>query len=147
MPSFDGPILTLGGLFVAGNRMPEFTGGESGMNILAAGFAGSSADFLVDEARSTLGIDTSTVSDELAQALIGAGISRYGDPIPRNNAMARGIHYDVAMQAIDEAGFSLDQLVGGSLFNGGSSGGSATAPVQPEQSVHQNMGGGNARVY
>lgn len=149
MPSFDTPIITLGGLFLAGNRAPEYTGGETGMNLVAGGFASASADWAVNQTRSTLNIEESTVSDELAQAILGAGMSRFGEPIPRNNAMSRAILYDVAQQGVAEAGFAMGDLMGdGGFFNGGNgdngSNGSSTQPVRRSPSRNT---GTQSRVY
>lgn len=107
-------MLTLGALFLAGqdSRGRKFTGGESGKGILAGGFAAGSAQYVVDEVRSRSGFDSDALTDELAQALLGAGISRYGGMIPQNKAMARGIHYSVAEQAFTEGGYTLGELVG-----------------------------------
>lgn len=125
--ALDSPIVTLGALAVAGNssRGRQFTGGESGKGLLAGGFAASSSEYVADQARSMAGIDTTSVSDELMQALLGAGVSRFGDPIPMNNAMARGIHYNVATQAFQDAGLSLGNLVGDVTDGGGSNGGTS----------------------
>lgn len=127
MPSLDSPLLTLGALFIAGqdSRGRQFTGGESGKGILAGGFAAGSAQYVVDTARDQAGLDSDSLSDELARALVGAGISRFGGPIPQNNAMARGIMYDVAKSGFTDAGFTVGDLVG-DTFNGGN--GSVAVP-------------------
>ena len=119
MVSLESPLLTLGALYLAGqdDRGRRFTGGESGKGLLAGGFAAGSSQFVVDEVRSMAGLDSSALSDELAQALLGAGIARFGGPIPQSNAMARGIHYNVAEQAFTQAGVTL-----GDFLNGGSGG-------------------------
>ena len=128
MVNLDSPMLALGALFLAGqdDRGRQFTGGESGKGILAGGFASSSAQFAVDELRNLAGLDSSAVSDELAQALVGAGISRFGDPIPQNNAMARGIMYSVADQSFTQAGWTLGEFAG-DITNGGGGGSGAPA--------------------
>lgn len=127
MPSLDSPLITLGALFLAGqdSRGRPFMGGESGKGYLAGGFAGASADWASDQVRSAAGVDQTQVSDELLQALIGAGVSRFGDPIPQNNAMARGILYNVSASAFGRAGLAAGDLVG-DLTGGGTQG----APTQ-----------------
>lgn len=132
MVDLESPVLTLGALFLAGNsaQVREFTGGESGVGLLAGGLAMASSDAAVTEFRNRLGIQPTSLSDELAQALIGAGVSWTGrrfDGVPTRftNPMARGIMYDVASQGFEEAGFTLGEF----LSNGG--GGT--------QAVHRNQ--------
>ena len=132
MVSLDSPMLTLGAMFIAGQdeRGRPFTGGESGKGLLAGGFGGASAEYAADQVRSLTGLDTSTASDELMQVLVGAAVSKYGDPIPQNNAIARGIHYNAATQAFQDAGLGLGNLAG-DITGGG--GGGDTA----QQSMHE----------
>lgn len=105
-------ILPLGALFLAGNSQEgrQFTGGEGGKQYLAGGFANASADWAVDEIRNAAGLDSSQVPDALAQAVLGMGLSKWGDPIPQNNAMARGIHYGVATESFENMGLTLGNL-------------------------------------
>lgn len=133
MVNLDSPILTLGALFMAGNSSEgrNFTGGETGKGLIAGGFASSSAQTVVDGARKMAGLEESAVSDELAQALLGAGLSRFGGPIPQNNAMARGIHYNVAHEAFTKAGWTL-----GEMMNGGG-GGTQPSPSQASRSAQK----------
>lgn len=153
MPSLDSPALTLGALYLVGQeeRGREFTGGESGRGLLAAGFAGSSSEYAANQIRNAVGVDSTSVSDELMQALVGAGISRFGDPIPMNNAMARGIHTNVAIQAFQDAGLSLGNIAGGDLL-GGDGGGSQSVRQVNTDSFHGNgapagNGGGDVEVF
>lgn len=113
MVSLDSPLITLGALFIAGqdSRGRQFTGSESGKGLIAGGFAAGSAQYVVDKAREQTGFDSSAVSDELAQALVGAAVSRYGGMIPQNKAMGRGIMYSVSEQAFTKGGYTLGGLV------------------------------------
>lgn len=135
MPSFDSPLLTLGALFVAGqdSRGRQFTGGESGKGLLAGGFAAGSAQFVVDEARSAAGLEEDAISDELAQALLGAGVARFGGPVPQNNAMARGIMYSVAEQGFTKGGFTLGEMIGD--IGGGNGNASVARPSGGNKAV------------
>lgn len=148
MPSLDSPLITLGALFLAGqdSRGRQFTGGESGKGVVAGGFAAGSSQFVVDEVRNRAGLDSTAVSDELAQALLGAGLSRYGGMVPQNKAMARGIMYSAAEQSFTRAGYTLGDLVGGSIggngsasINAGGSGGSPAPASQPRTSGSESM--------
>lgn len=147
MVSLESPLLTLGALYLAGQdeRGRQFTGGESGRGLLAGGFAASSSNYLVDQARSLTGLQSDALTDELAQALIGAGISRFGDPIPMNNAMARGIHYNVADDAFTKAGITLGDIAG-DVTNGGS--GAPSGGGGGSGATHNDMmnGGGSSVV-
>lgn len=152
MVNLDSPLLTLGALFVAGqdSRGRKFTGGESGKGLIAGGFGGASADWAGSQLQNLTG-GNSALTDELAQALAGAAISRFGDPIPQNNAIARGIHYNVAAQAATQAG-----LEAGSLFGGFMDGGTQSAPspptnqTAPPEQIHVNRSSNGAtggKVY
>lgn len=156
MVNFDSPILALGALFLAGQdqRGRRFTGGETGKGYLAGGFAGSSAEFAVNKLRNTAGVSESALSDELAQALLGAGVSRFGGMIPQNKAMARGIHYNVATQSFQDAGLSLGSLMNGDSTTTSSTSGSTTQArnVSRSRSVSsthntRNTGGSSGKVY
>lgn len=150
MVNLESPVLTLGALFLAGNsdKGRQFTGGERGTGLLAGGFASASANTAVDEIRNAAGIDASSLSDELAQALLGAGVSWAGrsfDGIPTRitNPMARGIHYNVAHQAFEEAGFTLGEF----MSNGGTSSVSRSVSQSP-QAVHNSRSNGSGmKVY
>lgn len=124
--SLDSPLVTLGALFVVGqnDRGRQFTGGETGKGLIAGGFGGASAEYLGDQISDLAGGDL-PLNDALGQAVAGAAISRFGDPIPQNNAIARGIHYNVATQMVQETGLGLGDLVG-DVTNGGSNGGSTS---------------------
>ena len=113
-----GPVLPLGALFLAGSsqRGRQFTGGEGGKQFVAGGFAAGSAEFVANEALSMAGIDN--VPDELAQAGLAAVLSKYGNAIPQNKAMARGIHYNVATQALQDLGVTAGDLMDGGLSTG-----------------------------
>jgi len=104
------PLIVLGGLWWAGNNKRKFTGGMDGVDILAGGFGASSAQWAGEQVMNLTGGDTLTPL--LSQALAGAAVSEFGDPIPENEAMARGIHLNVAQQAFSDAGFSAGQLIG-----------------------------------
>lgn len=158
MPNLDSPVLTLGALFVAGNSSQgrNLTGGESGVGLLSGGFAAASSDAAVNEIRSSLGIDASSLSDELAQALLGAGVSWAGrtfDGVPTRitNPMARGIHYDVASQAFEEAGFTLGEFLNNGTSNGGTSSisrsGATRASTGSAQAVHNVNRDNGMKVY
>lgn len=143
MPSLDSPLLTLGALFLVGqdSRGRQFTGGESGKGLLAAGFAGGSAEWAANEARSALNLQEDAVSDELAQALLGAGISRFGGMVPQNKAMARGIMYNSAIQAMQGAGVTAEDLLGDFSLGGGGSSAPQSAHMNT-QPAHTSPGGG-----
>lgn len=157
MPSLDSPIVTLGALFLAGNSAPEFTGGETGRGLVAGGFGGASAEWLGTQVNNLAGGNL-PVSTHLGQALAGAAISRWGDPIPQNNAIARGIHYNTATQMAQELGLSAGDLFGDFMGggSGGSSGGSNTSATvtsvpsagsSPSATGHRNTGGSGTKVY
>lgn len=145
MVSLDSPLLSLGALFLAGNSSEgmQFTGGETGRGLVAGGFAAASSDAAVNEVRNALGVEADALSDELAQALLGAGLSRWGGPIPQNKAMARAIHYDVAAQAVEGAGFALGDLLSGN----GNGNGNNTQARQVDQQIHRQVtGNGSANT-
>lgn len=144
--SLDSPVIPLAGLYLAGQSRKgrTFTGGESGKGMLAAGFAASSSDWAANQLLSAANM-SGTVSNSLAKALIGAGISRYGDPIPAHRAMSRGIMYNVASEAFTELGADAGSLFGSIGGGSGSSGvptRTATTSVQPETVTRDRMGGG-----
>lgn len=157
MVDLDSPVLTLGALFLAGNSADgrDLTGGEGGVGLLAGGFSSASAQTAVTEIRNAAGIDSSSLSDELAQALLGAGVSLAGrrlDGIPTRitNPMARGIHYNVAHQAFEEAGFTLAEF----MDDNGNGNGSSTQAVTSTRSRSTSQGihntrrnGGDMEVY
>lgn len=139
----DSPLVTLGALFIAGNSSSgrEYTGGETGKGLLAGGFAGASAEWAGDQLQGQIGSDTMT--DELAQAVVGAGLSKWGDPIPQNNAMSRGILYNVAAQGVQGAGLAAQDLAGDVNLGGGGGGGDTSgAMVDQPANVQQNGAGG-----
>jgi hypothetical protein len=122
-----GPLVTLGGMALLGSSQKgrRFTGGASGKALLAGSFAGSSAEFVVDEGRNMLGIQENTLSDELAQVLLGAGVSYAGRmwDVPLSSSMASGIMINAGINSFQEAGLTLGQLSnGGSGGNGGNGG-------------------------
>lgn len=127
-------ILPLGALFLAGNSSTgrQFTGGEGGKQYLAGGFAASSSSWAVDQIRNAAGLDSEQVPDALAQALVGAGLSRWGGMIPQNKAMARGIHYNVASNSFNQMGLTLGDMVGDV---GGGNGGSSMNTMSATQTV------------
>lgn len=124
--NLDSPLIPLAGLYMAGqsSKGRKYTGGESGKGMLAAGFAASSGEWAANQALNAAGM-SGTISNSLAQALIGAGISRYGGAVPANRAMARGVMYNVAGNAFTELGADAGSLFG-DMFGGGG-GGSQTA--------------------
>lgn len=139
MVNLESPLLTLGALWFVGNdeRGRQFTGGATGNSLLWGGFGGASAEFLGQQLQNATG-GGGALNDELAQALAGAGISRFGDvlPVVNHNAVARGIMYNVATQSAQDAGVSLDNLLGGTgLTNGGSNGGTQQAASAPAQAM------------
>jgi len=119
MGDLSSPLLVLGGLYYAGENKRKFTGGMDGLDILAGGFGGASAQWAGGQVQDLVGMDMLT--DELSQALVGAALSEYGDQVPYNRAMARGIHLNVAQQTISDAGFAAGDLFGDILGGGGSS--------------------------
>lgn len=141
-----GPVIPLAGLFLAGNSSTgrQFTGGEGGKQYLAGGFAGASSQWAVDQLRSTAGLDSSTVPDELGQAVLGAALSRYGGMVPQNKAMARGIHYHVATQAMNDLGVTAGDLFGD--FTGGNGGNGGTNNQVRTQTVPQTHNRGDNMV-
>lgn len=155
-----GPLLPLGGLFLMGSREgsnnPDLvdrvttrnaTGGETGLGYLAGGFAAGSSEWAAQQLRQAAGLDSNTVPDELAQALVGVGVSNM-NMIPRNKAMARGIHYNVATQAFQDLGVTLGDFAGDvDLGNGGSNGGSSAPAAAPAPQASNPSIGGNEVVY
>lgn len=142
----DSPAVPLAAVFLAGQRSSglgsrQDTGGESGVNILAGGFADASSGWLSNELFSAVGMGD-TVSPLLGRALIGAGVSRV-DQIPKNRAMARGIMYGIASDGVSEMGVDLGSLVGGSLGGGGTE--SAATPQRTRVSPQQVSGGRSRR--
>lgn len=134
MVSVDSPAVPAAALALAGTqgRGRRFTGGESAKGLVAAGFAGASADFVVNEALSATGMGD-TVSSTLGQAILGAGLSKFGGPIPANAAMARGIHYNVMQSAFNDLQADLGSLMNGSVLGGNE--GSSTASPSPTRST------------
>lgn len=134
------PLVVLGALWYAGENRREFTGGMDGIDILAGGFGASSAQWAGEQLQNAVGGDTLTPL--LSQALVGAGVSNYGGMIPQNQAIARGIHLNVAQQAFSDAGFAAGDLLGdiGGIGggNGGNSGNSGTEAQ--DMSANQNTG-------
>jgi hypothetical protein len=126
--SLDSPLVTLGALFMVGqnDRGRQFTGGETGKGLIAGGFGGASAEYLGQQVSDLAGGQL-PVSDALGQAMAGAAISRFGDPIPQNNAIARGIHYNVATQMVQETGLGLGDMLGDVTGGTSSSSGSTTS--------------------
>lgn len=116
----DSPLIPLAGLYMVGQNSKgrKYTGGESGKGMLAAGFAASSGEWAANQALSATGM-SGTISNSLAQALIGAGISRYGSAVPANRAMARGVMYNVAGNAFTELGADAGSLFGDIMGGGG----------------------------
>lgn len=113
------PLIVLGGLYWTGENKRQYTGGMDGIDILAGGFGASSAQWAGEQVQNLAGTDTLTPL--LSQALVGAGLSEYGDMVPYNDAMARGIHLNVAQQAFGEAGFTAGDFMGDVMGgNGGS---------------------------
>jgi len=119
LEGLSSPLIVLGGLYYAGENQRKYTGGMDGIDILAGGFGGASAQWAGSQVQDLIGSDMLT--DSLSQALVGAGLSEFGDQVPYNNAMARGIHINVAQQAISNSGFAAGDLFGDFLGNGGSS--------------------------
>lgn len=154
MPNLDdmGPVLPLGGLFVLGNQggsgvmSRQSTGGENGTNFLAGGFAAGSAEYVVNQARDAAGLDSSTVPDELGQALLGVGIS-HADMVPRNKAMSRAIHYNVATQAFQDLGVTLGDLAGDVNLGDGGNGSGAPSNAMSTPSAANPSVGSNKVVY
>lgn len=137
-------ILPLGALFLAGNSQKgrQFTGGEGGKQYLAGGFAASSSDWAINQLRNAAGLDSSQVPDALAQALLGMGISKWGGMIPQNNAMARGIHYNVASESFSQMG-----LTAGDLAGDVSTSGANTSASLNTQNVTHTSNSDSSRVY
>lgn len=108
----DSPLVTLGALFIAGNDETgrQYTGGETGKGLLAGGFGSASAQWGGNQLQNYVGEESMT--DELAQAVVGGALSKWGDPIPQNNAMARGILYNVARQGVEDSGMSAGEIIG-----------------------------------
>jgi hypothetical protein len=157
MVSLDSPVLTLGGLFIAGNQAMRansgdlsagISGGESGRGLLAGGFGASSAEYSAQKLRDVAGLQEDALSDELAQALVGAGVGKIGrmQNSPMLNAAARGIHYNAAAQAFQEVGLTLGQVAGG---NGGSNGSSGAPSTQGtvHRNHNRNMNGSSGEVF
>lgn len=140
MPDFslDGPVVPMAVLALAGTKSKgrQFTGGESGAGLVAAGFAGSSAQYAADEILSRTGM-SGTVSSPLGQAVLGAALSKYGKDVPLNAPAARGIHYNVMTNAMSSMGVDLGSLMGS--VGGSSTGQSAARSVSKSSS-------GNASV-
>ena len=128
----DSPLIPLAGLYLVGQNSKgrRYTGGESGKGMLAAGFAASSSEWAAGQALSATGMG-GTISNSLAQALLGAGVSRYGGAVPANRAMARGVMYNVAANAFTELGADAGSLFG----NIGGGDGSQTATQSASASV------------
>lgn len=120
LDSLSSPLVVLGGLWWAGENKRNFTGGANGMDLLAGGFGASSAQWGGEQLRGIVGGDTLT--ENLSQALFGVLVSNFGDPIPQNDAIARGIHYNVAQQAFSEAGLAAGDLIGDVGLGGGAGG-------------------------
>ena len=161
--SLDSPLVTLGALYFAGNRgvrgsgpLSGISGGESGKGLIAGGFGGASAEWAGDQVTGLAG-DSLPVSDVLGQAIAGAALSKFGGMIPQNKAMARGIHYNAATQAMQEIGLSAGDLIGDVTGGGGSTSSTSSTTSTPVRSsptpsarTHggmRNGGGSNVKRY
>lgn len=126
----------LAGLFLAGNHNKksgfsgrDLTAGLTGKQVLAGGFGAASSEWAGGRLQSATGVG---LTNELSQALVGAGISAAGrrsDMIPSSvaNPVAAGIMYNVAGQAFGQAGLDAGSLAGG--FGGGGSTQAQAAPA------------------
>lgn len=126
MPDLSSPFVTLGALWVAGNRddFRKFTGGETGRGLVLGGVGAASAEWAGTQLTNATGM-SGTLGPELAQALAGAAVSAGGRKVDADrftNPVARGIMYNAAQQAASQAGLSAGQLFG-DLTGGGGGGG------------------------